>query len=186
MAIASCRGPPPLPPGKRLLQRAGIGRSTKTGVSGAPSYRSFRDPSLEAWIPPSQRLPTPGQHDDDGEDVVDDVDGFDLAGIKLIDEADARYLRGEDLVGLLFSSFFLRAPWNFTTHCMLNTQSIERSLKKEGKSSRNILKKKPCVISLAPPQKSARAADRATARACTFRRARPRVRVERALDAPRW
>lgn len=67
--------PPPLPPGKRFLQRA----SRKFAIG--PSYKSFRDPSLEAWIPPSQRICTP--HDDDD---IDDIDGFDLIGIKVTDQ----------------------------------------------------------------------------------------------------
>lgn len=74
MAI-TCRGPPPLPPGKRFLQRA----SRK--LPAGPSYRSFRDPALEAWIPPGQRLPTPRDDDED------DIDGFDLSSsIKICDE----------------------------------------------------------------------------------------------------
>lgn len=44
-AVTSCLGPPPLPPGKRfLLQRSAKKLSSST-------YRSFRDPAVEAWIP---------------------------------------------------------------------------------------------------------------------------------------
>ncbi|KAL7297935.1 hypothetical protein TKK_0008955 [Trichogramma kaykai] len=74
-----CPGPPPLPPGKKFLQRAT--RKLSTG----PTYRSFRDPSLEAWIPPEQRLCTP-QDDDD----IDDIDGFDFSSVKLIKEEQIR------------------------------------------------------------------------------------------------
>lgn len=42
-AVTSCLGPPPLPPGKRFLQK-----STKKLSS---TYKSFRDPAVEAWIP---------------------------------------------------------------------------------------------------------------------------------------
>ena len=92
MAI-TCTGPPPLPPGKRFLQRA----SRKLAVG--PTYRSFRDPSLEAWIPPSQRVGTPRNDDDDD---VDDIDGFDLSGIKILDEAPAA-ARLDTLLRLLSS-----------------------------------------------------------------------------------
>lgn len=84
MVSLTCRGPPPLPPGKRLLQRA----TRKLNGVSPPTYRSFRDPSLEAWIPPSQRVSTPGSTSYDyDEDDLDEVDGFDFSGIKLIDEA---------------------------------------------------------------------------------------------------
>lgn len=83
MAI-TCTGPPPLPPGKRFIQRA----SARKQVAVGPTYRSFRDPSLEAWIPASQRIATRrGLPTDNGDepkdDDFDDIDGFDLSGIKL-------------------------------------------------------------------------------------------------------
>lgn len=42
-AVSSCLGPPPLPPGKRYLQRSSKKLSS--------TYHSFRDPAVEAWIP---------------------------------------------------------------------------------------------------------------------------------------
>ena len=42
-AVPSCLGPPPLPPGKRFLQ--------KTSKKMSSTYHSFRDPAVEAWIP---------------------------------------------------------------------------------------------------------------------------------------
>ncbi|KAG7209670.1 hypothetical protein KM043_011316 [Ampulex compressa] len=42
-AVTSCLGPPPLPPGKRFLQ--------KSSKKLSSTYRSFRDPAVEAWIP---------------------------------------------------------------------------------------------------------------------------------------
>lgn len=41
-AVASCLGPPPLPPGKRFLQKSSRKLSS--------TYRSFRDPAVEAWL----------------------------------------------------------------------------------------------------------------------------------------
>lgn len=42
-AVTSCLGPPPLPPGKRFLQ--------KSSKKLSSTYKSFRDPAVEAWIP---------------------------------------------------------------------------------------------------------------------------------------
>ena len=42
-AVTSCLGPPPLPPGKRFLQ--------KSSKKLSSTYRSFRDPAVESWIP---------------------------------------------------------------------------------------------------------------------------------------
>ncbi|XP_034936267.1 caskin-2 isoform X2 [Chelonus insularis] len=42
-AVSSCLGPPPLPPGKRFLQRSSKKLSS--------TYLSFRDPAIELWIP---------------------------------------------------------------------------------------------------------------------------------------
>ncbi|XP_026299346.1 caskin-1-like isoform X2 [Apis mellifera] len=44
-AVTSCLGPPPLPPGKRFLQ--------KSSKKLSSTYRSFRDPAVESWIPSS-------------------------------------------------------------------------------------------------------------------------------------
>lgn len=41
-AVASCLGPPPLPPGKRFLQKSSRKLSS--------TYKSFRDPAVEAWL----------------------------------------------------------------------------------------------------------------------------------------
>lgn len=41
-AMTNCLGPPPLPPGKRFLQRSKKLSST---------YKSFHDPAVEAWLP---------------------------------------------------------------------------------------------------------------------------------------
>lgn len=41
-AMANCLGPPPLPPGKRFLQKSKKLSST---------YKSFHDPAMEAWLP---------------------------------------------------------------------------------------------------------------------------------------
>lgn len=41
-AVSNCLGPPPLPPGKRFLQKSKKLSST---------YTSFRDPAVEAWLP---------------------------------------------------------------------------------------------------------------------------------------
>nr|XP_012220919.1 PREDICTED: caskin-1 isoform X2 [Linepithema humile] len=41
-AMANCLGPPPLPPGKRFLQKSRKLSST---------YKSFHDPAVEAWLP---------------------------------------------------------------------------------------------------------------------------------------
>ncbi|XP_072749430.1 caskin-1-like isoform X2 [Anoplolepis gracilipes] len=41
-AVASCLGPPPLPPGKRFLQ--------KSSKKLSSTYKSFRDPAVEAWL----------------------------------------------------------------------------------------------------------------------------------------
>jgi len=41
--VSNCLGPPPLPPGKRFLQRSSRKLSS--------TYRSFRDPAVEAWLP---------------------------------------------------------------------------------------------------------------------------------------
>lgn len=43
IAVPSCLGPPPLPPGKRFQHRA-LKKMSST-------YHSFRDPAVEAWIP---------------------------------------------------------------------------------------------------------------------------------------
>lgn len=40
-AVTNCLGPPPLPPGKRFLQKSRKLSST---------YRSFRDPAIETWL----------------------------------------------------------------------------------------------------------------------------------------
>lgn len=42
-AVSSCLGPPPLPPGKRFLQ--------KSSKKLSSTYKSFRDPAVEAWLP---------------------------------------------------------------------------------------------------------------------------------------
>lgn len=42
-AVTSCLGPPPLPPGKRFLQ--------KSSKKLSSTYRSFRDPAAETWDP---------------------------------------------------------------------------------------------------------------------------------------
>lgn len=42
-AVSFCLGPPPLPPGKRFLQ--------KSSKKLSSTYHSFRDPAVEAWIP---------------------------------------------------------------------------------------------------------------------------------------
>lgn len=42
-AVTSCLGPPPLPPGKRFLQ--------KSSKKLSSTYKSFRDPAVEAWLP---------------------------------------------------------------------------------------------------------------------------------------
>ncbi|XP_046733869.1 caskin-1 isoform X1 [Diprion similis] len=42
-AVSSCLGPPPLPPGKRFLQRSSRKLSS--------TYQSFRDPAIEVWNP---------------------------------------------------------------------------------------------------------------------------------------
>ncbi|XP_012271629.1 caskin-1 isoform X3 [Orussus abietinus] len=42
-AVSGCLGPPPLPPGKRFLQRSSRKSSS--------TYRSFRDPAVESWWP---------------------------------------------------------------------------------------------------------------------------------------
>ncbi|KAI4503177.1 hypothetical protein M0802_001399 [Mischocyttarus mexicanus] len=42
-AVTSCLGPPPLPPGKRFLQ--------KSSKKLSSTYRSFRDPAMESWLP---------------------------------------------------------------------------------------------------------------------------------------
>lgn len=42
-AVTNCLGPPPLPPGKKMLQRSSRKLSS--------TYKSFRDPAVEAWIP---------------------------------------------------------------------------------------------------------------------------------------
>lgn len=41
-AVTSCLGPPPLPPGKRFLQKSSRKLSS--------TYKSFRDPAVEAWL----------------------------------------------------------------------------------------------------------------------------------------
>lgn len=42
-AVTNCLGPPPLPPGKRFLQ--------KSSKKLSSTYTSFRDPAVEAWLP---------------------------------------------------------------------------------------------------------------------------------------
>ncbi|XP_076243660.1 CRK like proto-oncogene, adaptor protein isoform X1 [Calliopsis andreniformis] len=42
-AVSICLGPPPLPPGKRFLH--------KSSKKLSSTYKSFRDPAVEAWIP---------------------------------------------------------------------------------------------------------------------------------------
>lgn len=49
MTVTSCLGPPPLPPGKRFLQRSSKKLSS--------TYLSFRDPAIESWIPMVQEIP---------------------------------------------------------------------------------------------------------------------------------
>lgn len=41
-AVTNCLGPPPLPPGKRFLQKSSRKLSS--------TYRSFRDPAIETWL----------------------------------------------------------------------------------------------------------------------------------------
>lgn len=41
--MSNCLGPPPLPPGKRFLHKSSRKLSS--------TYRSFRDPAVEAWLP---------------------------------------------------------------------------------------------------------------------------------------
>jgi len=46
-AVTNCLGPPPLPPGKRFLQKSSRKLSS--------TYKSFRDPAIETWL--SHRIP---------------------------------------------------------------------------------------------------------------------------------
>lgn len=41
-AVTNCLGPPPLPPGKRFLQKSSRKLSS--------TYKSFRDPAVETWL----------------------------------------------------------------------------------------------------------------------------------------
>lgn len=41
-AVTNCLGPPPLPPGKRFLQKSSRKLSS--------TYKSFRDPAIETWL----------------------------------------------------------------------------------------------------------------------------------------
>lgn len=41
-AVTNCLGPPPLPPGKRFLQ--------KSSKKLSSTYKSFRDPAVETWL----------------------------------------------------------------------------------------------------------------------------------------
>lgn len=41
-AVTNCLGPPPLPPGKRFLNKSSRKLSS--------TYRSFRDPAIETWL----------------------------------------------------------------------------------------------------------------------------------------
>lgn len=57
-AVPSCLGPPPLPPGKRFLQRSTTKKLSST-------YLSFRDPAVESWIPifiSEQQQSPPARH----------------------------------------------------------------------------------------------------------------------------